>query len=215
MRSANPAIDNKPGIVFSTDEKHCKFDKDSQQWHSLGARKNDGTIAKPGDPEAINFWVGWSKFPEPESIQRAEIVPGHRASLRGKNWIIPMAREWTLETGRVLYDVALPRQARFDIEMGRWTAGEIELKYRHLFDHATAIYEAFTNQDAGKFTLPDNALEICSSLIETNYRIGPEEISHLGLLNFSFDSVWSVLKLLIDEPGLNEVVKKKALSESS
>lgn len=203
FRNVSPGPEKKSGVVFSASDKDCVY-RDSQNWQSLGQFQCDG---KP-----IEIWAGYEKI-ESEKLLRSddEIIAGHRVMLAGSQWMIPMAREWRQsDGGRVFYDIALPQSARYDQETGVWYAGEVQAKYKHIFNHATTVYEQFVDRDDGKFKLPDDSLAICADLLSCNYRIGPQEISAMGLLQFNFECAWSILRLLIDEPGLIEITKKKA-----
>ena len=205
FRNVSGGPEKKSGVVFSSCEKHCSY-QDSQTWVSLGQFKTD---SKP-----IEVWVGYEKI-EPEKLLRGDdqVLSGHRVLLAGNQWMIPMAREWReSDGGKVFYDIALPQSAKYDQETGGWYAGEVQQKYRYIFDHATKVYENYVCRDDGKFTLPDDSLSICADLISCNYRIGPQEISALGLLQFNFECAWSILRLLIDEPGLIEITNKKKAS---
>lgn len=187
------------GQVFCSDSSRCRYDAKSQTWKQIGDE----------------LWVGWDKAkpPTPESLQRDSMIPGHVVELAGQRWMIPMVREWNFrsESASILYSIVLAKSAQYDAETKTWTAGDVVEKQKRMFELAQDIYERYCkrSEDDVSFDLPENPLDVCAEFLAVNYRIGPEEISVLGLLNFDFDSAWSVLRLVIDEPGLIEAHQKK------
>lgn len=224
-RQVTSGPSSKPGTVFCSDDRFCRFDAESQEWHSAGMfpGKSEGPEAELAeDPHAnlVEVWIGWDKnqIPTAESLERPEMLRGHQIELAGQQWVIPLIREYRLtQSENVVYQIALPKAARYAPETKTWHAGEVEIKYQRLFDIGQEIFDAYTGQDSdsGEFSLPDNAMDLCAELLAVNYRLGPEEISALKLVRFDFDCVWSILRLAIDEPGMIEMHQKKMASGGS
>jgi hypothetical protein len=207
-------VDGHSGQVFCRDAKFCRFDAGTQVWHSMGqVQKN------PNSDETSELWCGWEKNkpPTPESLLRSDPLPGHQVVLGGQSWMIPQAREWAFENGRTLYDIALPKSAKYDPAEKVWHSGDVIEKYRRLYDLAQAVYDRYTDRDerTDSFNLPENPLGVCAEVLAANYFIGPEEMSAMGLVEFNFQSAWSILRLVIDEPGIIEVYQKKRDFEGS
>ena len=214
QRAVISGIDGASGVVFCRDDKHVRFDKDTQVWHSMGMFPR-----KQGDEsEMVELWCGWEKKnpPTPANLTRPNQLPGHTVKLQGDDWMIPMVREWSFDNGNCLHSIAVPRSAKYDSANRQWHAGEVVPECQRLFELTTDIYERYTKQtDDGGFDLPDDPISICTEFLAANYFLGMEEISALGLIQFSFECVWSILQLPMDLPGLAEVHQKKTESERS
>lgn len=216
QRAVISGIDGASGVVFCRDDKYVRFDKDSQVWRSMGMFPR-----KQNDPESemVELWCGWEKDnpPTPANLARPNQLPGHTVKLQGHDWIIPLVREWSFENGKCLYDITLPKAAKFDNVKREWFAGEVIPEYQRLFELTTEIYERYTDQqeESDGFDLPDNPISVCAEFMAVNYYLGMEEISALELIQFYYQCIWSILQLPMDLPGMLEVYQKKTESERS
>ena len=220
------------GVVFCRSDRFCRFDSSSQAWQSLGlfpAKQPEVKLHQPDmelaeDPNAnmVEVWVGWdqSNPPTPTSLVRPKTLPGHFVELAGSQWMIPLVREYSYQNQSIVYDIVLPKAAKYDSASKLWHAGEVVDRHRRLFDLAQEVFECYTKKDDDDeeqkgFTLPPNSIDLCAELLSANYYLGPEEISVLGLVEFDFRSAWSILRLVIDEPGMQEMLQKKMACEGN
>ncbi len=194
----------KPGFVFAFgDDGGVAYLPDQQEWHLMP--RQDGK----------EVYCGWRKDkpPEPEDLQRSEILAGHRVELAGRQWIIPQLREWTIDNGGIITMSSLPTNAVYTVD--GWIAGEVIEKYRELYRIGDEVYQTFIawwNQEEKK--LPEDCFEMAVKLLCVNYRITASEISAMQLLQYNVDCVWEILRRAIDEPTAMEMIKKKAALES-
>jgi len=225
-RQVTTGPDGSHGVVFARSQDGLRFDAKTQHWQSVGVfpgKQVAGDVELGEDPAAnqVEVWIGWErdKPPTPASLARPvdERLPGHSVKLAGQLWTIPQVREHTYDGSSVVYNIVLDRAAKYDAHLG-WVSGDVVDRQRIYFDLAKEIYDAYSNPNVNEdgqpdgFTLPDNAIEIAAQLLAANYYLGSPEIGALGLIEFSFASVWSVLRLAIDEPGMIEMTQKKMAS---
>jgi len=140
-------------------------------------------------------WLGVVEdaLPGPEDLQRSEIVDGHDVVLGdGFSWRVPVVR--LLDGGS-----SLPRALEWDGLA--WRHGDVRPAYRCLWAAALRMWDALagSNDDGAPVTLTEEATTAATA-IALNYRVGPAEISALGLLDTH--SEVEVLKALIDLPAL-------------
>ena len=147
------------------------------------------------------FWLGFDTAdkPGPADLARDETVGGYRVELGGgQEWVVPIARRWPEGTG-------LTRTLALDAE-GK-LGGEILERYRGLWDRATLVWDKF---HAAATATPENEAveltfnereewDIAVAALSANYKVGPWEVSALGLLDDR--TVGLVLNRLIDLPA--------------
>ena len=134
---------------------------------------------------------------KPEDCERDDAVAGHPVRLGdGQLWTIPVARNYTGATG-------LPMRMRFTAS--GWVPGEVyDEQHRELFAHACRAWDSI-GPDSDSLTLDDEC-GIAAMAISTNYRLGPVEISALGLITTEVEG--EIVGALCDLPLLRELKKK-------
>lgn len=151
----------------------------------------------PGGPA----WLGLhlSAVPSPEDLARTKRVDGYEVELGdGHLWTVPLVRKRGGET-------SLPRALRWD---GRdWRRGDVRPLYRALYAAGLRIWEQVTAGADGEPVTLTEETTTCVGALALNYRVGPAEVSALGLLDT--DSAQRVVGALIDLPVLG-VVRGKA-----
>lgn len=185
----NPGPDEKVGVVFAFADA-----RGNTPPLALAGAPSVRWMEQPGNPE---LWLGYepSDPPGPTDLARREQRPGHPVTLTdGHEWIVPVAR---LLDGQP----ALPRRLSWDGQA--WTPGEVLDRYTDLFAAACRVWDAL--MEAGEVTL-DESCDVAATALAVNYRIGPAEISLLGL--FDTDSHAAIIRAMIDWPAV-EALKKK------
>lgn len=159
-------------------------------------------IQLPGS--GVYVGVDPDQLPTPESLARREQIDGHFVTLGdGCEWLVPVARMISGAT-------PLPRRLAWDGT--EWTPGDVMPKYRELFGAACRLWEVLSGGDAAELTLSTEC-DIAATALAINYRIGPAEISLMGL--FSTQTEANIAKALIDWPALMELKKKLDAGELS
>jgi len=188
-----------PGGMMLSPKGPTAFDPNVQQWQRV-----------PGGA----YWIGidTQNMPGPDDLIRQHPLPGHRVELAdGHEWVIPMARRAIQTNGEISWAAALPTVRRFGDD-GTWVAGDIVNRYKPLWNEALRIDamlaasaaggdDAFANLDF------DAETNIAALAIAANYRVGPVEISLLGLISSAV--IIPVVNALLDMPSLAELVSKK------
>jgi hypothetical protein len=200
--------DGQPGIVLADGNRvaagSVRYDSAKQDWAAVPASR------RPAGAPAV--WVGLDRAaenrPGPEDLARSRMLPGHQVELADERlWLVPVARACAAdEDGTVRgFAVALPRGVGLDSD-GRWTAGSVLPRYRRLWELAEEWWAAFTG---GKISAQDHtiqtdfsdasAFDCAVECLQANYRVGPVEISLLGLLDDG-DALRRILDALVDWP---------------
>jgi len=157
-------------------------------------------------------WVGFDPDdpPTPEDLARERQIDGHGVTLEdGQQWLVPVARA-------LAGHCPLPRRVSWD--GAQWSPGEVLERYRDLEGHAQRLWglvmgaaEATPETEAPPPITFADECDIAAAALALNYRLGPAEISLLGL--FSTESEARVALAIIDWPAL-EALKKKAASDT-
>lgn len=147
----------------------------------------------PGSPASLGVLA--DALPGPDDLARAELVDGHAVELAdGKPWTIPVVR-------KLLGGSALPRALAWD---GKdWSRGEVLPVYRKLYAAGQRLFDAFRGSEGDGPTTLTEEVETAVTAIAVNYRVGPAEVSALGLLNTR--SAGEVLRAMIDIPALEQL----------
>jgi len=157
------------------------------------------------EPEK-RYWIGYEKAnrPQPVDLERGDIIAGHSVKLADGNiWQVPVARAINGST-------PLPRRLSWN---GKgWIYGDVLEQYKELFAQACRIWDLIVEAEKAEVTLTDEC-NVAAMALGLNYRLGPLEISFLGL--FDTRTEVEVVKAVIDWPMLEEVKKKLELGEIS
>lgn len=183
-----PGPDTGSGVVFSFADPDGK----SPSLHAAGGATWEQV---PGSP----VWIGFDPEdpPRPDDLARAEQRDGHAVRLGdGNDWLVPVARA-------VDGTSPLPRRLRWDGET--WAPGDVLQQYTDLFGEACRIWDTVIAGDADSRTLSVEC-GIAVMALAINYRLGPAEVSLLGL----FDTVneAEIVLALIDWPAVLAFKKK-------
>ena len=153
-------------------------------------------------------WVGmWRELPRPTLAELATDaqLPGHEVVLRdGQRWVAPMAREWddSAESSRVRVPAA------FDLDDdGRWVRGEVEERYRRLWEIASKRWDSIGDEAAA--LLVTDATDMAVECLAVNYRIGRVEAALLGLFDDQGRAAIEVLDAAVDLPTIRRWMQKK------
>jgi len=198
---------NGRGGIVLADAEHCdparvRYVAEDQEWIESGTN-----------------WIGRWKDDKigPDDLARVKTVPGHYVELAdGNPWLCPAARLHAIEAGAVRWRHVLPRGVVRGPDK-KWQAGAVVPRYRRLWEIGLAWWDvrmAALPPDAkvgDTITFDfDGSNESAVECLAANYRIGPEEVSLLGI--FDSDSARSILDALIDLPTVialtNELQKK-------
>lgn len=210
------------GCVFSVDDSQLGFFPDQQTWTKIKAFPGKQASGFGGALEhaaPTEYWFGFNHVTgfDPSRFLRDDYVSGHYAIIRKMMWMIPQVRLYQEHGGEVIQTTKLPVKAEY--KNGQWLQGGVVERYRRLVEIGDLVFESTyggTTEGDDTFRIPDESVELCAELLMLNYRIGPEEISALGLIEISVDSLWDILKLVIDEPGIIELIQKKtAVAETN
>lgn len=158
-------------------------------------------------PLGERAWVGFDleNPPKPEQLIRSEQFPGHQVKLSdGQEWLIPVAR---CLDGTTL----LPKKMEY--RDGAWIEGDLQPRYQSFFQSAVALFDRLMGIEAeGEHVQAEVTTEIdlAAHALGLNYRLGPAEISALGLLDTR--TAQAVALAVIDWPTFI-ALKKKMESE--
>lgn len=170
-----------------------------------GAATRRGTWQQvPGSPA----WVGFDpdERPAPPDLARAEQLDGHLTRLAdGAEWLVPVARMFDGEP-------ALPRSIGWD--GSSWAPGDVLPQHQSLWRQACRVYDLLAEGEgaAGRMIFSEEC-DLAARALSCNYRLGPAEISLLGL--FATGTQMAVLGALIDLPAIVELQKKTAATRGS
>lgn len=188
--------DNGPGVVCAAQgASRPGFYPDSQVWHPC----DDG-----------NWMVGWdaSTTPKPASLARVEQIAGHLVTLGDdQDWLVPVARSFPIGT-------ALPEA--LVIGPNGELVSEPLPKFAQISQSAERVWEAFMAaseregvddgiQDDRDLEVAD-AFDIATQALALNYHVSKWELSALRLM--TTDTMWGVLRALIDFPAIEAELKK-------
>lgn len=188
--SMNPGPDKGSGVVFSMPGRGAAGPSlqaaDKAVWEKI-----------PG----LEAWVGFDPAapPRPADLERERIFEGYSVDLGdGQTWVVPVVRE-------IRGTTVLPRSRKWDGVA--WSDGEILPRYRQLFSDACKVWDRMTGGDAGTEIVAVTVdTDLAARALALNYRLGPAEISHLGLFDTRSES--EALGAVLDLPMLRAIKKK-------
>lgn len=222
LKSAGIAYVGEPGIPAAT---QC-LGPDGGQGLVFAACPNDPGTFKAAEQRWTKgpdgkFWCGvWIEKPNPgpDKLARKKFVGGHAVRLRdGNDWTIPIARS-------VVGGSTLPRGLVLGDDAKTWRMKELP-EYLKLCKDAEAVWREYVaavipsenGEPSNKVEVEDQELiRIAVDGLAANYRIGPLEVSCLGLLGT--DEMWEILRAIIDIPALMKAAedrKKKDLASAT
>lgn len=179
----------------------CHVDLPNQTWRKFG-----------------NHWVGFwrDRPPGPADLARTEMIPGHKVQLAdGQRWLAPVARSLRIrESGDELglaWARELPERLDLADDGKTWVNSGILPRYQPLWDIAEKWAECRWGGGHDDALAGPGAVDAAVLCLQTNYRVGRAEIALLGCL--TDELVNRILNMLIDEPTMEEFVKKKAEQE--
>lgn len=185
------------GVIFGfgMDAAECRYLPGEQCWEQM--------------PES-DLWLGFDAASPPTAadLARDRQVDGHLVILAdGRDWLVPVARALDGTS-------PLPKRLRWDGR--RWTRGEVQHRYAELFSNACRAWDALIEggEDGAPasvdFDISDEC-DLAALALAVNYRIGPAEISALGLFDDTTER--QVLEALIDWPVFEQLmIQKKTVS---
>jgi len=182
--------DAAAGVIFTFGQSDSLMNPDAIVWSRI---------------PNTDLWLGYhpgGNRPGPADLARPETIGGHMVKLAdGNEWLVPVARA-------VNGTSPLPRKLAWD--GSKWSAGEVQDRYRDLFGEACRIWDLLIHCEEATVTISDEA-NLAAMALAVNYRLGPAEISALGL--FDTKCHLDVILALVDWPVVTELAKKKAAGE--
>ena len=186
------------------DPSHLQYDPVEQDW-----------------TQTPSAWLGRWKAESigPEDLLRHKPLDGHWVELPDeKRWLCPIARSHVIENRSIRWHHTLPRSVTLGPDH-RWRPGEVVGRHRRLWEISLAWWDvraavASTNPEIGNTVRFDfeGLHSSAAECLTANYRVGPDEISMLGL--FDSESARNILDALIDMPSaialMEELEKKTA-----
>jgi len=169
------------------------------------------------------LWVGVytdGPLPGPADLLRQKPITGHWLELLdGRQWLVPVARQYQEEDGELRWAHNLPRRLS-RAEDGTWQSTAIVPRYQAIWDLAErwecgkrdAARSAGAAAEDVSFRF-DDVVNGGIAALAVNYLVGPVEVDLLGLL--SIDLATEVLDALCDLPTRFAWFKKKAAAGAS
>lgn len=176
------------GVVVAPTGGRGSYCPDEQEWHEISAAFGR------------RRWCGWWKEspPTPESLRREGQLPGVAVRMAdGREWLVPRAYE--VDEGGL--HPTLPAAMR-RLPSGGWVRGDALPAYRELWSVAERIAASFP----ASYRYDDIAI-----VLGGNYRIGPDEVGVLGLLDSAGECGAKVVSVFLDLEGLEAIQKKTAI----
>lgn len=194
-RAVNNGPSGQAGSVFaSSDVERVGYFPDDQTWRQLPKSK---------------CWVGYNNdaVPSANDLKRRQMLDGHLVDLGGQEWLVPVARSWTDE---LRWTVNLPQSVQINTA-GEWEFSGVVPRYRRLWEIGErwfddAIKYGKKNSEGfldAAMSVPE-AFDLACEALAFNYRVGPAELSMLGVLESG--SFVDILNALIDYPRFVELM---------
>jgi hypothetical protein len=162
-------------------------------------------MALPND-----IWIGYdiaAGLPGPESLQRSELMAGKSIVLGdNKQWCVPRACEFDQDLNR---NCTLPRTLQINCD-GKWYLGDVTPPYSQLWRYLNEYLEAAATAINGQFVF-EGINDWCSLALQTNYFVGPSEVSILALLNAQTRS--KIIDVMMDLEAFDTILQKKRAAQ--
>lgn len=167
------------------------------------------------------YWIGFEKAarPRPQDLARQSQLMGHEVELAdGARWLVPVARRYTGGS-------PLPQTIRLAADGS--AVMEIAPAFRAFSAEVEKLFPAFIHGNFPALAGPEPAggrpvytwadrLRWCATALGLNYRIGPWELSALGLL--TTEAAKAIERAIIDWPSVEAEIdalsKKNSASRS-
>lgn len=172
------------------------------QPEQFGYRPDAQTWLEPQSADQP-YRVGlWPERPTPADLERPRPFDGYRVPLGdGNPWIVPTAallpKDYGLEGGQVVLTV--------------------QEKFRAFWQRSIDLHELLAEQsNDAEAVLPGDWFDYCCDALALNYRILPEIVAELQLLNTR--NQWAVYRAALDRIGLeaiHQARKKNAATPAS
>lgn len=206
------AIDGHRGLVIGHTARGLGYYPDRQSWQPMagvdGVWIGIDTKEPPTPREMVR--ESWLSTDATADMVNANllIIESHDLVANGYFWPVPVARGWSLtEDGGLAWLKTLPRSVEYVCEgvTKKFQPGEVQRKFLRLERIASQIHELWqTNQ------IPDNYYDLAAEVLGIAYRLGPQEMAMMELVDSRVESVADLLWIVVDDAGYHEQVKKKA-----
>lgn len=156
-------------------------------------------LAKLGDREAGRAFVGYvaSDPPTAKSLARGTMQPGEWMKLGADNWHIPVARQ-------------LPRSLAMNPD--RSISSQIHARFADFFTKAYKSLDWFAVDEDGKCRASfAEAWEFACEALAINYRIVPELVSALGLIDS--DKLFEIPRIVAEFDALADALAQKKTAD--
>lgn len=199
VRECFSALGGKNGIVFQDDQPGAgipAYVPEEQEWIH--------------NPDGVS--VGWwrSQKPSVEQLARESQLKGKSLTLAdGNSWLVPQLREWRPGDPQgppVVYAVKVPQILEWQKQ--EWVERDVVPQYREIWDKSARAVALWLGRDDGKGTMDDGDLiSFAADLLAVNYRVGPLEVSALGLLTIPL--AVQIVRIGVDAAGLEDSLKNQ------
>lgn len=157
------------------------------------------------------LWMGWERDrkPNPEGLRRAKQIRGEVINISGQDWVVPVARRFTFETGVPTWVDQLPKKMVY--QGGAWQFAQTSEKYQRLWEIGAKYWDQITQIVEGGEAKPltiIEAAEMASEVLSFNYRVWHHEISAMAVLDG--DTIRAILDTVVDKRTWDAWVEKKS-----
>ena len=223
--------DSRPEAIAEAGLSHV-IGPDSPLFARLGTQRGpdggSGLLVRPGSSDTIGldrqaescewqkapgdrrWWIGVAGETRPAELARKERIAGHEVELGdGRRWLVPVARTFGVGS-------RLPQQLVLGPDGETWEGRPLE-RFAAVSAKAERVERAIggtLREDEEPFVLMAEGAAIAADALALNYRVGPAEVSALGLLVVAhydpadpktWPPVLRVLWAFIDGPTLEAV----------
>lgn len=199
FRTASGGPGGKAGVVFTAPAVGVEaetglvgYHPTQQDWEPMDGR---------------DVWLGRRRGQTfgPADFLRATGHDGHWVKLGdGHEWLVPVLR---------MLDGVTPLPRRLKLTGAGWVPSDVLPDYQDVFSEACRLWDLMAGiTEDGTVTYNDEC-GLAVAALGLNYRVGPGEISALGLLDTRTSG--QVLKAVVDWPALEAIKKKLDSGEPS
>ncbi len=146
--------------------------------------------------ENEQFWIGWENGakPTPADLARDDQIPGEFVEMAdGNEWLIPTARDFQEVDGFAEWYTLLPQ--KMQRRYGEWIQGDVIDRHRDLWIAAEECWnECLSAMSSGSGLLI--SMDCAVTALQTNYHVGFDEVSELGLLTSTGPHLMGIVNAL-------------------